>query len=136
MLVLIDSGHGSGGGNERYVRAGIGWSIQERGVATISRRVRGGNGGTVPAVKSDGEENRFAASYNQGMFVMSCQRVVRSANSPTIAIESNAARLGGDDRLDADDETLSKNVVTVGIGKRGNVRAFVKCAAAASVSER
>ncbi len=71
-------------------------------------------------MRSDGKENRFTASDDQGMFVMSCQGVVHSANSPTISIESNATRLGGDDGLDGDDETVRENVVSEGIGEVGN----------------
>jgi len=72
------------------------------------------------AVRSDGEENRFAASDDQGMFVMSCQRVVHSANSPTISIEGDTTGLGGDDGLDGDDQTIRENVVSEGIGEVGN----------------
>ncbi len=71
-------------------------------------------------MRSDGKENRFTASDDQGMFVMSCQRVVRSANSPTISIESDTTGLGGDDGLDGDDETIRENVVSEGIGEVGN----------------
>jgi len=51
---------------------------------------------------------------------MSCQRVVHSANSPTISIESDTTGLGGDDGLDGDDETIRENVVSEGIGEVGN----------------
>jgi len=76
--------------------------------------------GQFPAVRSDGEEYRFTASDDQGMFVMSRQRVVRGTNSPAIAVESNTARLGGDDGLDSDDQTLRENVVSQGIGEVRN----------------
>ena len=71
-------------------------------------------------VESDREQNRFAASDDQGMFIMSRQGVVRSTNSPTIAINSNAAGFGDDNGLDGDDEALGENVVSQGIGIIGN----------------
>ncbi len=76
--------------------------------------------GSSPPVRSDGEENRFTASDDQGMFVMSRQGMVHGADGPTISSESNATRLGGDDGLDGDDETIRENVVREGIGEVGN----------------
>ena len=100
--------------------SGIGWSIQERGAAgTWSNKRKEWRKSFLP-VRSDGKENRFAASDDQGMFVVSCQGVVRSANCPAIAIESDATGLGGDDGLDGDDETIRENVVSEGIGEVGN----------------
>ena len=84
------------------------------------RGIRGRNGGEFLLVRSDGKENRFTASDDQSMFVMSCQRVVRSANCPTISIKSDTTGLGGDDGLDGDDETIRENVVSEGIGEIGN----------------
>jgi hypothetical protein len=60
-------------------------------------------------VRSDGEENRFTASDDQGMFVMSRQGMVHGADGPTISIENDATGLGGDDGL-----------VSEGIGEVGN----------------
>ena len=71
-------------------------------------------------VESDREEDRFAASNDQGVFIMSCQGVIRGANSPTVAIDSNAAGVDGNDGLDGDDEALGENVASQGIGEVGN----------------
>jgi len=55
--------------------------------------------------------------------------MVHGADGPTISIESNATRLGGDDRFDRDDETVREDVVSEGIGEVGNRGRFVNSAA-------
>jgi hypothetical protein len=70
-------------------------------------------------VESDREEDRFAASNDQGVFIMSCQGVIRGANSPTVAIDSNAAGVGGNDGLDGDDEPSVRTWRAKGSAKLG-----------------
>lgn len=63
-----------------------------------------------------GEKDRFAASDDEGVFVMGGETGVGGANGAAIGVEGDAAGAGGDDGFKGDDQAFSENVAGGGIG--------------------